>query len=373
MNSLLEFRVLSALNVLKCRRMNKKFLNSTSYSYRFSRSIINKLFHRQDEKSAESPTQDFNSDSLIGRDLVSLRDFEKEGIHQILWTAKDLKMRMEDDGAPCQLLQGKTAVMLSDKEDLTTRLSAELGISKLGGCVANYQTQDLSDIKQAGRLLSSLSDLIIMGGDHTKIPLMADESNVPVVTGLSSLLHPLQVLTYFLTIQDFFGFLRGAKIAFVGGGGPTLNSLLFGCAKLGIDLSTATPPGLEPDIDVMLDAVEIANKTGATFQLGDDPLKAVYRADVIITDSMGCPDGGVEAKYLINRKMLTEAGGTWIFLRNLDVNSNKPLNVTEDILYGEESMVREAVKNRLWTTMAVMLHLLAPYQPIIDKPKFVRG
>uniref|UniRef100_A0A0B7AMI9 ornithine carbamoyltransferase n=1 Tax=Arion vulgaris TaxID=1028688 RepID=A0A0B7AMI9_9EUPU len=257
-------------------------------------------------------------------------------------------------------------------------------MAKLGGHVCFLGPDDIhlgtnESVKDSARVLASMADLIlaeVKGQDI--LDEIANESKVPVVSGLSGLFHPLQILADFMTMQEDFGYVRGLKIAWIGSCSNVLHSLMYGCAKLGTDLNVATPVGYEPDSQITADAMEISLKTGASFQIGHDSYKAAYRADVIVTDawnSVGQENDQREkpqdvAGYQINRKMLKEAGGDWIFLHSLSSHKEE---VTDDIMYGEESLVLQEAENRMWTVMAVMLHLLQPYKPTIPMPKYVRG
>lgn len=324
------------------------------------------------------------NEHLVGRDFISLKNFSADDIKQFLWTAKDLKTRMKENGEIFQPLKGKTAALIFQKRSTRTRLSTELGIAKLGGHACFLGPDDIhlgvnESIKDTSRVLTRMADVILARVyDHENIIEMANEANVPVINGLSDLLHPLQILADFMTLQENFNYVRGVKIAWIGDGNNILHSLMYGCAKLGIDLNIATPPGYEPNADITTEAMKIAGKNGASFNIGHDPVQAAYRADAIITDtwvSMGQEEEKQKrlkdfAGYQINRKMLKEAGGSWVFLHCLP---RKQEEVTDDIFYGEESLVWAEAENRMWTVMAVMLHQLMPYTPSIPMPKFVRG
>ncbi|KAK3773357.1 hypothetical protein RRG08_023237 [Elysia crispata] len=331
--------------------------------------------------SAKSPS---DSNGLVGRDFMSLKHFRGEDIKQFLWTAKDLKTRMKDNGEIFQPLKGKTAALIFQKRSTRTRMSTELGMAKLGGHAAFMGPEDVhigvnESVKDTARVLSGMADIIlarVYGQDF--LDELADEASIPVISGLSDLLHPLQILADFMTLQEHFGYLRGLKIAWIGDGNNILHSLMYGCAKLGVDLNVATPTGYEPDVNITEEAMKIAGKTGANFMMGNDPIQAVYRADAIVTDtwvSMGQEEEKKKrindfAGYQINRKMLKEAGANWVFLHCLP---RKQEEVTDDIFYSEESLVWQEAENRMWTVMAVMLHLLQPYTPVNPMPKFVRG
>ncbi|KAH9500212.1 hypothetical protein Btru_077486 [Bulinus truncatus] len=339
---------------------------------------------RKTDNVIKSPLVKEQDSHLVGRDFLSLKHFSSDEIKQLLWTAKDLKTRMKDNGEVFQPLKGKTAALIFQKRSTRTRLSTELGITKLGGHACFLGPDDIhlgvnESVKDSARVLAGMADIILARVfGHAFLEVLADEADVPVINGLSDLLHPLQILADFMTLQEQFGYVRGVKIAWIGDGNNILHSLMYGCAKLGVDLSVATPPNYGPNQDITMEAMKIAGKTGASFNFGNDPVAAAYRADAIITDtwiSMGQEAEKQKrlkafAGYQISRKMLKEAGGNWVFLHCLP---RKQEEVTDDIFYGEESLVWQEAENRMWTVMAVMLHQLQPYTPTIPMPVFVRG
>ncbi|CAG5123684.1 unnamed protein product [Candidula unifasciata] len=300
--------------------------------------------------------------SLVGRDFLSLNHFKSEDIKQFLWTAKDLKTRIKDNGEIFQPLVGKSAALVFQKRSTRTRLSAEMGMTKLGGSACFLGPDDIhlgvnESVKDSARVLTSMADVIVARVHGQEVlDELANEARIPVISGLSDFLHPLQILADFMTLQEHFGYLRGLKIAWIGDGNNVLHSLLYGCAKIGIDLNVATPAGYEPDATVTNDALKLAGKTGASFRIGNDPRQAAYRADVIVTDtwvSLGQEQEKQKrlkdfAGFQINRKMLKEAGGSWVFLHCLP---RKKEEVTDDIFYGEESLVWQEAENRMWTLM----------------------
>ncbi|XP_059177654.1 ornithine transcarbamylase, mitochondrial-like [Physella acuta] len=320
---------------------------------------------------------------LVGRDFLSLKHFSCEDIKQFLWTAKDLKTRMKDNGEIFQPLKGKTAALIFQKRSTRTRLSTELGFAKLGGHACFLGPDDIhlgvnESVKDSARVLAGMSDVILARVyGHNVIEEMANEANKPVINGLSDLLHPLQILADFMTLQEHFGYLRGLQIAWIGDGNNILHSLMYGCAKLGIDLNIATPAGYEPNETITSEVMNISGKTGALFKMGTDPIAAARMANVIVTDtwvSMGQEEEKQKrlkdfAGYQIDGKMLKDAGAEWVFLHCLP---RKQEEVTDDIFYSKQSLVWQEAENRMWTVMAVMLHLLQPYTPTIPQLKFVK-
>ncbi|XP_048239935.1 ornithine transcarbamylase, mitochondrial-like [Haliotis rufescens] len=322
--------------------------------------------------------------SLVGRDFLTLKDFQAEEIKQLLWTAKDLKKRIKEDKEVIQPLLGKSVSMIFQKRSTRTRLSTEMGMAMLGGHAAFLGPDDIhlgvnESIKDSARVMSGMSDLILARVyGQEDLDNLAMEASVPVVSGLSDMFHPLQTLADFLTLHEHFGYLRGMKIAWVGDGNNITHSLMIGCSKLGIDLSIATPKGYEPDPKITEYVIKLCGKRKSDFNMTTDPLEAVYRADVVVTDtwvSMGQEEEKQKrlkdfAGYQITRKMLKEAGANWVFLHCLP---RKQEEVDDDVFYDRNSLVWQAAENRKWTVMAVMLHLLQDYNPSTPRPKFIRG
>ncbi|BFZ09951.1 hypothetical protein BsWGS_12990 [Bradybaena similaris] len=334
-------------------------------------------------KAVDTPGnyKDGQANHLVGQDFLSLRYFTTDDIKQFLWTARDLKTRMKDNGEIFQPLIGKTAALVFQKRSTRTRLSTELGMAKLGGHACFLGPDDIhlgvnESVKDSARVLAGMADIIlarVFGQDI--LDELANESKVPVISGLSDLLHPLQILADLLTLQEHFGYLKGLQIAWVGDGNNILHSLMYGCAKLGINLNAATPKGYEPDQNITTEALKTAQATGASIVLGNDPMKATYQANVVVTDtwvSMGQEDEKKKrlkdfAGYQVDRKMLQGADKNWVFLHCLP---RKQEEVTDDIFYSSQSIVWQEAENRMWTVMAVMLHLLQPYKPTIPAPRF---
>lgn len=320
---------------------------------------------------------------MVGRDFLTLKHFQPAEIETLLWTAKDLKTRIKGDGEIMQPLKGKSLSMIFQKRSTRTRLSTETGMCLLGGHAAFLGPEDVhlgvnESIKDSARVLSRLSDIILARVyGQEDLDVLADEATVPVISGLSDLYHPLQILADFLTMQEHFGYLKRLKVAWVGDGNNILHSFMFGCAKLGLDLRMATPKGYSPDQSVLAEAVKVAARTpGAKLSHTHDPMEAVYMANVIVTDtwvSMGQEEEKQRRLqdfrgYQVDRKMVDEAAANWIFLHCLP---RKQEEVTDDVFYDtKNSLVWQEAENRKWTVMAVLLHLLSDHTPKIPKPVF---
>ncbi|CAH1785893.1 unnamed protein product [Owenia fusiformis] len=320
--------------------------------------------------------------SMVGRDFLTLKQFSSSEIHQLLWTAMDLKTRIKINRELFQPLKGKSMAMIFQKRSTRTRLSTETGFALLGGHPVFLSPQDIhlgvnESIKDSARVLSRMCDLIfarVYGQDI--LDDLAAESDKPVISGLSDLYHPLQILADFITLQEKFGRLKGLKVAWVGDGNNITHSLMMGCPKMGMDLRIATPVGYETDKAVMEDAIELANEHGTSITTSNDPMEVAHKADVIVTDtwvSMGQEDEKQERiqefqGYQIDRNMVSAMADNWVFLHCLP---RKPEEVTDDVFYDEKhSLVWQEAENRKWSVMAVMLHLIKDHACQTNRPNF---
>src|SRR5437867_10221666 len=203
---------------------------------------------------------------MRGRDLVSIHDLPREDIVAILDRAAAIK---EDPKAHRGDLLGRTLAMIFEKPSLRTRVSFEAGMTQLGGHAINLAPADISmgareSIPDVARTLSGMVDGIMARTfSHQAIVDLARHATVPVINGLSDHLHPCQALADFLTIGEAFGRTQGIKVAYVGDGNNVTHSLMYAAAKLGAHLHAATPPGYEPDAEVVRQAREDAAATGA--------------------------------------------------------------------------------------------------------------
>ncbi|KAI0243186.1 Ornithine carbamoyltransferase, mitochondrial [Lamellibrachia satsuma] len=366
----------------KCVRASLLFRGRSSV-------IAEKLLHPQyavqRNASSSSPAVQDATDpvSLIGRDFLTLKHFTPTEIETLLWTAKDLKVRIKG-GERLPLLMGKSLAMIFQKRSTRTRLSTETGMSLLGGSVHFLSPEDIhlgvnESIKDSGRVISRFCDAVLARVYGQEIlDTLATEASIPVISGLSDKYHPLQILADFLTLQEHFGYLETLKVAWIGDGNNIANSLLMGCPKMGVNLSIATPAGYECNGAVVEDAIQLALQHDTEVKFTNDPIEAVQRAHVVVTDtwvSMGQEEEKERklkdfAGYQVTRKMLKHASDRWVFLHCLP---RKPYEVDDDVFYDtDRSLVWDEAENRKWTVMAVLLHVLRDHQHSIAKPRFFR-
>lgn len=303
---------------------------------------------------------------LAGRDLISIHDLSVDEVFGILDFAADLKMYQKVDACP-DFLKGKTLGMIFEKSSTRTRVSFEVGMYQLGGSALFLSNRDLQlgrgePIKDTARVLSRyLNGIMIRTYGHDRIVELARYADVPVINGLSDLLHPCQVLTDLLTIREHKGKnFRALKMAYVGDGNNMANSYLYGAAKVGMDLTVATPANHKPDAKVFDNALTDAEETGALLDWTDDPIEAVKGADIVATDtwaSMGQEDEHetrkkIFAPYQVNKKLLKHASKNVIVMHCLPAYRGE--EITEDVFENNAHVIFDEAENRLHTQKAIM-------------------
>lgn len=303
---------------------------------------------------------------LKGKDLLSIHDLSEEDVQEILETAAKLKAEQKA-GIPHPLLKGKTLAMIFEKSSTRTRVSFETGIFQLGGQGIFLSTRDIQlgrgePVKDTARVLARYVDgIMIRTYAQSEVEEFAQYADVPVINALTDLLHPCQVLTDLLTMQEYKGKnLKGLHFAYIGDGNNMANSYLYGCAKAGIHCTIACPKGYEPNKDVLVKALEDAKATGAVLKVVEDPAEAAKDADVLATDtwtSMG-EEAEKEVRekvfrgYQINRELLALADKEAIVLHCLPAYRGK--EITEEVLEGYAHVIFDEAENRLHTQKAVM-------------------
>ncbi|MBN1263036.1 MAG: ornithine carbamoyltransferase [Candidatus Pacebacteria bacterium] len=303
--------------------------------------------------------------SLKGNHLTNVFDLNREQIELIFETAKDLKRRQKI-GQPHQLLKGKSLGMIFQKPSTRTRVSFEVGMTQLGGHALYLGPNDLQlnrgeTIADTAKVLSRYVDGIMARVfSHNDIVSLAENSTVPVINGLSDRFHPCQALTDLFTILEKYQSFDGLKVGFVGDGDNNVTySLMYLCARLGIDISVGCPPKYNVKDEVLAVAKKEANKTGAKITVTPDPEKAVALANVIYTDvwvSMGREDKEERLKalkpYQVNNFLIKRAARHAIIMHCLPAHRGEEL--TNEVMDGPQSVVFDQAENRLHIQKAIM-------------------
>lgn len=302
--------------------------------------------------------------------LLSLHDWTSEDIEKALSLATKLKAEQKA-GIPHPILAGKTLGMIFSKSSTRTRVSFEVGMYQLGGHALFLSANDIQlgrgeSIYDTAKVLSRYLDgIMIRTFEQSDVEALAEFGSIPIINGLTDLLHPCQVLADLLTIKEHFGDLKGRKLAYVGDGNNMAHSLLYGCVKCGMDVAVATPADYACDETVVKNAMEDAKATGAKVLITQDAKEAVKDADVIYTDtwvSMGQESQKAEkvkvfGPYQVNEELMALAKDTAVFLHCLP--AYRGMEVTEGVIDGPQSLIFDEAENRLHAQKAVMVMAMA--------------
>jgi len=307
---------------------------------------------------------------MKGKNLVSINDLSREEVTQILEIAEIIKLRhYSHEEQP--LLKGKVLGMIFQKPSLRTRVSFEIGMIQLGGQAIYLGPGDIKlgereATKDIARVLSRyVSGIMARTFSHEIILELAKHSSVPVINGLSNLLHPCQVLGDLLTIKEKKGRLSNLKLVYIGDGGNNVaHSLLFGSVKVGMDIVLAVPPGYEPKEEIVNLANEDAKKIGSRIEIIQDPKEAIDGADIIYTDvwtSMGFEKESEIRKdvfkpYQINQDLVNKAKDDVIILHCLPAHRGE--EITDEVIDGPHSVVIDQAENRLHVQKGILALLL---------------
>ena len=324
-----------------------------------------------------------------GKSFLKLLDFTPEEIGYLLDLAADLKAKKKN-GVPHRLCEGKNIALLFEKTSTRTRCSFEVAGYDLGMHVTyldpkSSQMGKKESIADTARVLGRMFDGIEYRGYGQEIVEdLAKYAGVPVWNGLTNEFHPTQILADFLTIREHFGELKGKKLVYLGDARYNMgNSLMVGCAKMGMDFVACSPEAYFPAEELRDACAEVAKETGATLSFITDPKEAVKGAHVLYTDvwvSMGEPEEVWEQRikdlspYRITGELMAIAGPQCRFMHCLpafhDLNTEVGMQiyekfgidcmeVTHEVFEGEASIVFDEAENRMHTIKAVMAATLA--------------
>ena len=304
------------------------------------------------------------------KDFISLHDCTAEEIESLLKLAIKLKAENKQ-GIEHHLLKGKTLGMIFTKSSTRTRVSFEVGMTQLGGYPLFLSSADIQlgrgeTIYDTAKVLERYLDgIMIRTYAHSDVLELAEHADIPVINALTDLLHPCQVLADLQTVYEHKGKLKGLKLAYIGDGNNMANSIMYGCAKMGLDCAVATPKGYEPDKEVAELAKEDFKASGAKLLLTDNPAEAITDADVVYTDtwvSMGMEEEKAErvkifAPYQVDSKLTAKAKDDYIFMHCLP--AYRGFEVTPEVIDGGHSVVFDEAENRLHAQKAVLAALMA--------------
>ncbi len=299
------------------------------------------------------------------RDFLAVTDFTKDEILEIMELAKELK-KVQKNGKEYKPLRGKSMAMIFQKPSARTRVSFETGLYQLGGHAIYLSPNDIQvgkreAVADIARVLSRYNDLIMARlFGHEDILELAEYATVPVINGLTDLLHPCQVMSDVFTITEKKGSLENLRIAYIGDGNNVANSWLNMASRLPMNLVLGTPEGFEPDKEIL----SMAKKSGVSqIEFYHNPKMAAKGADVIYTDvwtSMGQEKEReirreVFKEYQIDDDLLKLADDDAIVMHCLPAHRGE--EITDSVIDGPHSVVFEQAENRLHVQKAIMVKL----------------
>ncbi len=327
--------------------------------------------------------------TLHNRNFLKLMDFTGEELTYLLALAADLKQKKKAK-IPHRLCEGKNIALIFEKTSTRTRCSFEVAAADLGMHPVyldpkGSQIGKKESIADTARVLGRMFDGIEYRGYGQEIvEELTSYVGVPVWNGLTNESHPTQILADFLTIQETFGSLKGRKLVYLGDARYNMgNSLMVGCAKLGLHFVACTKQSYFPHEALRKACAEIASETGATLSFCEDPMQAVKGADVLYTDvwvSMGEPEEVWEKRirdlspYRVTSELMAQAGPQCKFMHclpafhDLKTTVGKEIydrygidcmEVTDEVFESDASIVFEEAENRMHTIKAVMAATLA--------------
>lgn len=297
--------------------------------------------------------------------LLSICDI-KEDVSYII----DLAIKIKAGETEEKPLAGKTLAMIFQKSSTRTRVSFDVGMYQLGGRGIFLSSSDLQmgrgePISDTARVLSRFVDgIMIRAIEHDDVIELAKYSDVPVISGLTNLEHPCQVLADALTIKEHFGSFENKKICFVGDGNNVCNSLLLIAPLLGMDMSVACPEGYEPNEEILKIANEYAKENNTEITVSPDINVALDNVDVVYTDvwvSMGDEAEKAQrekdlAPYQVNQELMDIANDDAIFMHCLPAIRGQ--EVSAEVIDGPQSVIYDEAENRLHAQKAVLYYYL---------------
>ncbi|MDE2756084.1 MAG: ornithine carbamoyltransferase [Acidobacteriota bacterium] len=301
-------------------------------------------------------------------DLLSIQDLTPEDIQLIFKVARRIKKAPDDFALS---LKGKTLAMIFEKPSLRTRVTFDVGMTSMGGQALFLDHSDAKlgereSIRDVARNLERwVHGIVARTYKNRSVVELAEQARIPVINGLTDLLHPCQALADYFTLAERLPLGSGVRLCFVGDGNNTCHSLILGAARLGIHLSVASPAGYEPNSEIVRQAMDTAAATGGTITIMRNPREAVREANAVYTDvwaSMGQEAetedrAAVFAGYQVNRQLMELAGSEALFMHCLP--AHRGYEVAPQVIDSPQSVVYDQAENRLHVQKALLLLLMA--------------
>ena len=300
-------------------------------------------------------------------DFISIADHSREWIQEVFVTAADIKKKLKSGKSACPLI-GKTMGMIFEKPSARTRISFEVGMYQLGGYAVYLSPNDIQmgkreSVEDIARVLSRYYDVVMARlFDHNVALTLAEYSSIPIINGLTDLLHPCQILADAFTIMEKKGTFEGLKVAFIGDGNNVANSWINLASKFDFNFVIACPEGYEPDKNILE-----YNKTSnaGTVEIVHDAFEAAKDADVIYSDvwaSMGQESEKIERMkafkgFQINKELAQNARKDHLVMHCLPAHRGE--EITDEVIDGENSIVFDEAENRMHLQKGLIVKLLS--------------
>ena len=310
---------------------------------------------------------------MARRHFLSLKDWSREQIEGLFDLAAGMKA---DPAAWSESLKGRSLAMVFQKPSTRTRVSFEVGMFQLGGQALFLGANDIQlhrgeTVGDTAAVLSRYVDGIMARVfAHQDVLDLARHGTVPVINGLSDLLHPCQALADFFTLRERRGQLSGLKMAYIGDGNNVCHALMFGAVKLGCPMSIGCPRGHEPNKLISKSAAREAQKLGTPKpEITNDPMVAVAGADVVYTDVWASMGQEAEHKqrleifqgYKVTPEMMAAAKPEAVFMHCLPAHRGEEVDAA--VIDGPQSVVFDEAENRLHVQKAVLVTLMGGVSP----------
>ncbi len=302
--------------------------------------------------------------SLRGKSFIDLSNFERFELGQFLDAGHDLKRKLKRQ-EPHEVLKGKSMAMIFMKSSTRTRVSFEVGMTQLGGHALYLEPSGTQlgrgeTIGDTAQVLSRYCDVIMARVyAHDEVAELAKYATVPVVNGLSDLLHPCQIMADMMTIEEHRGGLEGQKIVYIGDANNVSNSIMQGCTIMGMDVTIGSPKGYTPTEEILKKATQLSKRYGTTLDVVNNPEEAVKGADVIYTDtffSMGQERSKEKESALmpfqVNKALVEKAKSDVIVMHCLPAHREEEL--TSEVMDGPHSVIFDQAENRLHAQKGIL-------------------
>ena len=303
------------------------------------------------------------------KDFISVADWSSDDLMRLLLRARELK-QLNQAGERPPTLRGRTLAMYFEKPSLRTHVTFEAGVTQLGGHAILLRPEQVgigtreSSVDVARNLSRWVDGLVARTFSHSLVEELAREASIPVINGLTDLLHPCQAMADLQTVSEKIE-PKEAVVAWVGDGNNVANSLALLAGVLGMTLRLATPPSHKPEATVMRRAQALAARSGGQISWTKEPAEAVRGANFVYTDTWTSMGQEAEAQvrrklfagYQVNAELLALAPDAWV---PHCLPAHRGEEITDEVLDGPRSLVYDQAENRLHSQKAILERLMIP-------------